>query len=243
MGAAAASLEVAEVEVFYGALQVLDRISLAVAGGEFIALLGSSGCGKTTLLRALCGFVPVARGRITVAGRDITDLAPDKRDMAMVFQSYALWPHMTVAQNIGYGLKLRHVGRAEIAARIDELLAMLRLDGLGERWQSARRCCCSTSPCPTWMPVSARMYDTRSRHCSKSSASRPCMSRTIVRRRWSWPTALSSSMPGASPRSARRRRSTIGRPRRLWPALWARQISRRGGCAATAPVSRSNTRH
>src|SRR6266851_10014177 len=133
MGAAAASLEVAEVEVFYGALKVLDGISLAVAGGEFIALLGSSGCGKTTLLRAICGFVPVTGGRIAVAGRDITDLPPDKRDMAMVFQSYALWPHMSVAQNIGYGLRLRGVGRAEIAERVKAMLAMLRLAGLAER--------------------------------------------------------------------------------------------------------------
>src|SRR5713226_7182142 len=132
MGAAAASLEVAEAEVFYGALKVLDGISLAVAGGEFIALLGSSGCGKTTLLRAVCGFVPVARGRIAVAGRTITDLPPDKRDMAMVFQSYALWPHMTVAQNIGYGLKLRGVGRGEIAERDDEMQAMLGVEGLGD---------------------------------------------------------------------------------------------------------------
>ncbi len=133
MGEAAAALEVAEAEVFYGALKVLDGISLAVAGGEFIALLGSSGCGKTTLLRAICGFVPVARGRIAVAGRDITDLAPDKRDMAMVFQSYALWPHMTVAQNIGYGLRLRGVGRAAIAERVAAMLAMLRLGGLAAR--------------------------------------------------------------------------------------------------------------
>jgi len=133
MSAAAASLEVAEVEVSYGALQVLDSISLAVAGGEFIALLGSSGCGKTTLLRAVCGFVPVTRGRIAVSGRDITDLPPDKRDMAMVFQSYALWPHMTVAQNIGYGLKLRGADRAAIAGRVAAMLAMLRLGGLTER--------------------------------------------------------------------------------------------------------------
>jgi putative spermidine/putrescine transport system ATP-binding protein len=129
----AAALEIAELEVYYGALQVLDRVSLAVAGGEFIALLGSSGCGKTTLLRAICGFVPVTRGRIAVDGRDITDRPPDKRDMAMVFQSYALWPHMTVAQNIGYGLKLRGVVRAEVAERIKMMLAMLRLDGLAER--------------------------------------------------------------------------------------------------------------
>src|SRR5712692_6846993 len=133
MGAAAASLEVAEAEVFYGALKVLDGISLAVASGEFIALLGSSGCGKTTLLRAICGFVPVERGAIAVDGRDITKLPPDKRNMAMVFQSYALWPHMTVAQNIGYGLKLRGASRSAIAERVEQMLTMLRLKGLGAR--------------------------------------------------------------------------------------------------------------
>jgi ABC-type Fe3+/spermidine/putrescine transport system ATPase subunit len=126
-------LEVEEAEVCYGALKVLDGISLAVAGGEFVALLGSSGCGKTTLLRAICGFVAVTRGRIAVAGRDITHLPPDKRDMAMVFQSYALWPHMTVAQNIGYGLRLRGVARAAIAERVGAMLKLLRLEGLAER--------------------------------------------------------------------------------------------------------------
>jgi putative spermidine/putrescine transport system ATP-binding protein len=130
---AATPLEVCEASVFYGANRVLDRVSLSAAGGEFIALLGASGCGKTTLLRAICGFVPLASGSIAVGRRDITKLSPDKRNIAMVFQSYALWPHMTVAQNIGYGLKLRGVGRAEIAERIAALLAMLRLDGLGDR--------------------------------------------------------------------------------------------------------------
>ena len=133
MRTAAVSLEVREASVFYGAHQVLDRVSLSAAGGEFIALLGASGCGKTTLLRAICGFAGLASGAIIVGGRDVTRLSPDKRNIAMVFQSYALWPHMTVAQNIGYGLKLRHAGRAEIAARIDELLAMLQLDGLAAR--------------------------------------------------------------------------------------------------------------
>src|SRR6266481_1911150 len=133
MAGASTSLEVRDVEVFYGALQVLNRVSLSARGGEFIALLGSSGCGKTTLLRAICGFVPVERGAIAVDGRDITKLPPDKRNMAMVFQSYALWPHMTVAQNIGYGLKLRGVDRAAIAGRVAAMLAMLRLAGLAER--------------------------------------------------------------------------------------------------------------
>jgi len=127
------SLEVSEARVFYGAQCVLDRVSLRAAGGEFVALLGSSGCGKTTLLRTICGFVGLKSGSIEVGGRVISNLPPDKRDIAMVFQSYALWPHMSVAQNMAYGLKLRGVGRVEIAERVASLLAMLRLDGLGER--------------------------------------------------------------------------------------------------------------
>src|SRR5215472_16873589 len=133
MDLVAQPLEIRDVSVCYGANRVLERVSLRVAGGEFIALLGASGCGKTTLLRAICGFVPVAAGALVMGGRDITGLPPDKRNIAMVFQSYALWPHMTVAQNIGYGLKLRRVSRSEIARRIAELLTMLRLEGLGER--------------------------------------------------------------------------------------------------------------
>jgi putative spermidine/putrescine transport system ATP-binding protein len=133
MGSSATSLRVHEARVCYGAHCVLDGVSLSAAGGEFIALLGSSGCGKTTLLRAICGFVAVASGAISVGGRDITRLSPDKRNIAMVFQSYALWPHMTVTQNMAYGLKLRRASRTEIAARIAALLTMLRLEGLGER--------------------------------------------------------------------------------------------------------------
>src|ERR1700741_5499685 len=110
----AVSLEIREASVFYGANRVLDRVSLSAAGGEFIALLGASGCGKTTLLRAICGFVGLASGSIVVGGQDVTRLSPEKRNIAMVFQSYALWPHMTVAPNIGYGSKLRLVGRGEL---------------------------------------------------------------------------------------------------------------------------------
>lgn len=127
------SLEVDEARVFYGSQCVLDRVSLRAEPGQFVALLGASGCGKTTLLRAICGFVALTSGRISIGGRDVTSLAPDKRNVAMVFQSYALWPHMTVAQNIGYGLKLRRAGRAAIAERVAALLTMLRLEGLEER--------------------------------------------------------------------------------------------------------------
>src|SRR6516165_4635412 len=133
MPRSATSLEVHEARVCYGAHCVLNRVSLVAAGGEFVALLGSSGCGKTTLLRAICGFVALASGGVSVGGRDVTRLPPDRRNVAMVFQSYALWPHMTVAQNMGYGLKLRHASRIEVANRVAELLKMLRLEGLGER--------------------------------------------------------------------------------------------------------------
>ena len=130
---ASAALDVRELEVSYGDTRVLKRVSLAVAAGEFVALLGPSGCGKTTLLRAISGFVPVTAGSIAVGGREITREPPDKRGMAMVFQSYALWPHMTTAQNLGYGLKLRGVAKPEIARRVAEILAMLKLEGFGGR--------------------------------------------------------------------------------------------------------------
>ena len=128
------ALEIQDAVVSYGdAEPVLKGVSLSVNSGEFIALLGASGCGKTTLLRAISGFVRLRAGVVRVAGVDITGLPPEKRDMAMVFQSYALWPHMTTAQNIGYGLRLRRKSRSDIAQRVGELLSMLGLEGLGER--------------------------------------------------------------------------------------------------------------
>src|SRR5688500_10361245 len=96
------ALSVVEVEVAFGPTRVLNHLSLDVAAGEFVALLGSSGCGKTTLLRAISGFAPVRSGRILIGERDVTDAPPERRGTAMVFQSYALWPHMTTAQNIAY---------------------------------------------------------------------------------------------------------------------------------------------
>ncbi len=126
-------LALSDLAVGYGATPVLQGIDLAIRRGEFVALLGASGCGKTTLLRAVAGFAAPSAGRIHVAGRDVTHLPPDKRRMALVFQSYALWPHMTVAQNIGYGPKLKGWPRAEIARRVAELATLLGLTGLTER--------------------------------------------------------------------------------------------------------------
>jgi ABC-type Fe3+/spermidine/putrescine transport system ATPase subunit len=130
-----AYLSIESVSVSYGANAppVLDRVSLDVQRGEMVALLGSSGCGKTTLLRAIAGFVKPRSGRIAVDGRDITELPPEARQTAMMFQSYALWPHMDVAANIGYGLRMRGVDKARIAQRVAEVLKLLQLEGYGPR--------------------------------------------------------------------------------------------------------------
>ncbi|AMJ62417.1 ABC transporter ATP-binding protein [Bosea sp. PAMC 26642] len=128
-----AAIAVRDLHVAYGGTRVLHGVSLDFTPGSFTALLGSSGCGKTTLLRSLSGFVPVESGSIVVGGKDIATLPPEKRGMAMVFQSYALWPHMTVLQNIGYGLKLRGASRTEIAGKVTALLAMLGLAGYEDR--------------------------------------------------------------------------------------------------------------
>jgi multiple sugar transport system ATP-binding protein len=120
-------------KVFSGDVVALDDVSLRIENGEFIALVGPSGCGKSTLLRALAGLEEVTAGTISIDGRDITDLAPRHRDVAMVFQSYALYPHMTVRQNLGYGLRVRRTAKAEIRKRVEEVAVMLGLDELLER--------------------------------------------------------------------------------------------------------------
>ena len=128
-----AAIEVAGLTAGYGRAIVLHGIDLSVRRGEFIAMLGSSGCGKTTLLRTIAGFQPAFSGQIKLFGKDVAPLPPEKRGLAMVFQSYALWPHMTVLGNVGYGLKLRGVAREEIRKRVTAVLAMLNLNGLEDR--------------------------------------------------------------------------------------------------------------
>ena len=121
----------------FGGKIAVDRLSLAAREGEFIVLLGPSGCGKSTLLRIVAGLEPPDAGTVHMGGRDITALEPRDRDLAMVFQSYALYPHMTVAQNIAYPLKIRKRPAAEIAAEVAGLAGRLGLGDLLERYPRA----------------------------------------------------------------------------------------------------------
>jgi multiple sugar transport system ATP-binding protein len=111
----------------------VDDVSLEVASGEFLVLVGPSGCGKSTLLRMIAGLTEVTSGTIFIGERDVTDLPPRSRDIAMVFQNYALYPHMSVRENLGYGLKVRRTDKREIARRVDEVAKLLGLDELLER--------------------------------------------------------------------------------------------------------------
>jgi putative spermidine/putrescine transport system ATP-binding protein len=117
----------------YGATAAVERVDAAVARGELLALLGPSGCGKTTTLRMVAGFVEPSAGRVLIRGRDVTRLPPHRRDTGMVFQSYALFPHLTVAENIAFGLRRRGVARAETAERVARMVRLLRLEGLEGR--------------------------------------------------------------------------------------------------------------
>ena len=118
---------------FPGGVQALDRVSLEIAEGEFFALLGPSGCGKTTLLRILAGFETPSEGGIFIDGADMGRVPPNKRPVNMVFQSYAVFPHMTVAENVAYGLKVTGAERKQIPDMVDKALELVRLAGLGDR--------------------------------------------------------------------------------------------------------------
>jgi iron(III) transport system ATP-binding protein len=116
-----------------GITKAVDNISLRIEAGELFFLLGPSGCGKTTLLRMIAGFIEPTSGKILFNGRDVARIAPAKRNTGMVFQSYALWPHMSVAQNVAYGLSVRKVPRAEREARVMEALRAVRMEEYAKR--------------------------------------------------------------------------------------------------------------
>ena len=117
----------------FGKTTALDDVSLMVRRGELMTLLGPSGCGKTTLLNLVAGFLIPDSGEIAIAGRRMTDVPAYRREIGIMFQNYALFPHMTVAANVGYGLRMRHIAKAEIARRVGEALALVKLAGLEDR--------------------------------------------------------------------------------------------------------------
>jgi len=131
--ASALDIHVRQVSKSYGAIAVLDRVDLHVQAGEFLTLLGPSGSGKTTLLMVLAGFTRPDSGSILFGTQEVIRLAPQKRDLGMVFQNYALFPHMNVAANIAFPLRLRKIGAAESAKRVEAALEMVQLGGYGTR--------------------------------------------------------------------------------------------------------------
>jgi len=129
-----AFLELSHLEKSFGAMRVVKDFNIGIEQGEFVSFLGPSGCGKTTVLRMVAGFETPNAGTISVDGRDMTGLRPNQRNIGMVFQAYALFPNLTVAQNVGFGLRVAKVSRTETAERVDEMLRLIGLPDLGARY-------------------------------------------------------------------------------------------------------------
>ena len=129
-----ARLDLENVSKRFGSVLAVDGVDLEIEHGEFVVFVGPSGCGKSTMLRMISGLESVTSGRILIGGGDVTNVAPSRRGVAMVFQSYALFPHMTVAGNIGFGLRLARVSTREIARRVREVAATLQIEELLERY-------------------------------------------------------------------------------------------------------------
>ena len=129
-----ADLQLTDIRKIFDTFVALRGVSLEIARGEFVTLLGPSGCGKTTTLNLIAGFIEADGGEIMIGGRPVTGIPSHKRNLGMVFQNYALFPHLTVFDNIAFGLKMRRVERAEIARRVDRALALVRMPGLERRY-------------------------------------------------------------------------------------------------------------
>ena len=126
-------LQLQQIRKSFDNTEVLKGIDLEAGQGEFITLLGASGCGKTTTLRIIAGLELPDSGQVILEGRDITDWEPNRRDVNTVFQNYALFPHMNVADNVGYGLKIRKVPKAEIERKVEQALRLVQLEEYGKR--------------------------------------------------------------------------------------------------------------
>ena len=183
-------------------LQVIHGVNAEIADREFIVIVGPSGCGKSTLLRMVAGLEEISDGEISIGDRVVNNLEPAERDIAMVFQNYALYPHMSVFDNMAYGLKITKVPLGEIKTRVDKAAGILELRppagaqaarscraASASAWPwaapscASRRCSCSTNRCPTWTPSCARRPASRSRNCTANWASPRCSSRTTRSRR------------------------------------------------------------
>ena len=181
------ALRIEAVHKAFGSFVALQSIDLTITPGEMVCFVGPSGCGKTTLLRIIAGLETQTSGRVIQNGRDVSHAPPAARDYGIVFQSYALFPNLTIADNVAYGLVNRRRGRAEITARVQELLALVGLADAGPsirdscraasssasrwrgRWRRRRRCCCSTSRCRRSTPRCASGCAARSARCSAGS--------------------------------------------------------------------------
>jgi multiple sugar transport system ATP-binding protein len=186
----------------YDEVEAVRGIDLDIADHEFVVLVGPSGCGKSTTLRMIAGLEDITDGDIMIGGDVVNDVPPKDRDIAMVFQNYALYPHMTVAENMSFGLRLKRFPKAEIKTRVDEAARMLDIAELidrkpkqlsgGQRQRVAmgraivrnpEGLSCSTNRCPTSTPSFASRCGSKSRRYIRRSAPRRFMSRTIRLRR------------------------------------------------------------
>src|SRR5690242_17316767 len=118
----------------YGNKTVLDNLNLEIRGGEFVTFLGPSGCGKSTALSIVAGLIPATEGQLSLDGERVDHLPPEKRGFGMVFQNYALFPHMTVFDNVGFGLSLKNISNDEVKKRVADMLKLVQLSGFEERY-------------------------------------------------------------------------------------------------------------
>ena len=169
-------------KVYAGGVEAVKGVSLVMPDGSFTVLLGPSGCGKSTLLRMIAGLETVTHGTVSIAGKVVNEVEPAARDIAMVFQNYALYPHMSVYNNMAYGLRNRGMSEAEIKTRVGEAAQILEIGSFraasasawrwGARSCAIRRCSCSTSRCRTSMPNCVCKCAWSCQSCMRSSAPR-----------------------------------------------------------------------